>query len=545
MRPFRPGSGSTAGIAAILAAALTGCGSGDARDAPPAEPAEPTPGGTCVVGVFSDYDSLNELVSTDANATDVMESVLYMPLLQWSADIRLEGRLAKSWEFSDDRRTLTMQLRDDVRWHDGVPTTADDVKFTFDRFRDPALGWAQAGSLRRLETVEVLGPHEVRFRFAAAYANQLADLRQVIMPRHLLEEVPSADMESAPFNLHPVGNGPFRFVRWRRNQEIVFEANPDFADGRPHLDRLVIRVIPDQTAIETAFRAGEIDLVERMRYETVDAFRRDPAVQVCTYPDRGYQYVGWNSRLPFFDTADERLAMTLAIDRQGLLDALVFGEGEVTAHPVMSISPDYAADIPPHPYDPGRALELLAGQGWADHDGDGILDRDGRAFAFKLTTNLGNQLREDVLVILQDQLRRIGVAVTPEVREWSVFLDDLKAKRFEACHLAWQTDFVVDPYDILHCDAIDGKYNFTSFCDPAVDRLIDAGGSALTPEAARPIWHEYQETLHRLQPYTILYEIRYSVGVRTRVRGVVIDARGMFDGVEGWWIAPHDQRNRA
>ncbi|HMB68593.1 MAG TPA: ABC transporter substrate-binding protein, partial [bacterium] len=364
MRRARPGRGAAALLAAALTAGGTGCGPGDAHDASTAaDPAEPTPGGTCIVGMFSDYDSLNEFVSTDANATDLMESVLYMPLLRWNADIELEGRLATSWELSEDRRTVTFRLRDDVRWHDGVPTTADDVKFTFDRFRDPALGWAQVGSLRRLESVEAPGPYEVSFHFTEAYANQVSDLRQVIMPKHLLEGVPSAEMESAPFNLKPVGNGPFRFVRWRRDQEIVFEANPDFADGRPHLDRLVIRVIPDQTAIETAFRAGEIDMIERMRYETVEAFRRDPAVQVCTYPNRGYQYVGWNTLLPFFDTPEERRALTMAIDRQGLLDALVFGEGQVTAHPVMSMSPDYAHDIPPYPYDPDRARELLAGQG--------------------------------------------------------------------------------------------------------------------------------------------------------------------------------------
>jgi len=125
-----------------------------------------------------------------------------------------------------------------------------------------------------------------------------------------------------------------------------------------------------------------------------------------------------------------------------------------------------------------------------------------------------------------------------------VFLDDLKAKRFEACHLAWQTDFTIDPYDVFHCEAVDGKYNFTSFCDPEVDRLIEAGSSARTRADATPIWHDYQALVHRLQPYTILYEINYSVGVRQRVRGVAIDARGMFDGVEDWWIAPRDRRNR-
>jgi peptide/nickel transport system substrate-binding protein len=472
-----------------------------------------------------------------------MESMLYMPLLRWNARLELEGRLARSWEFSEDRRTITMQLRDDVRWHDGTPTTADDVKFSFDRFVDPELAYSDAGSLRHLESVEVLGPYEIRFRFARAYADELAHLRKVIMPMHLLQGVPSLEMESADFNRNPVGNGPFRFGRWKRDQEIVFEANEDFADGRPMLDRIVFRVIPDQTAVETAFRAGEIDVVERLRFESVADFRENPEFRVYPYQQRGYQYLGWNTLHAPFDDPDVRLAMTLAIDRQRILDALVFGEGKVTAHPIMSLSPFYAADLAPHPYDPERARQLLAGAGWIDTDGDGWRDKDGAKFEFTLTTNLGNQFREDALVVIQDDLRKVGVAVVPQVREWSVFLDDLKGKRFEACHLAWDTDFVIDPYDLFHSGAIDGKYNFTSFAHPRTDQLIEAGVLAPTAEEAKSIWHEYQAVLHEQQPYTILYELVYSVGMTAGVRGVVIDVRGMLDGVEDWWIAPTDRRH--
>jgi peptide/nickel transport system substrate-binding protein len=531
---------------AVLWAAATsaaGCGGGGAaREALP-EPEAPTPGGTCVIGIFSDYDGLNEFVSTDANATDCMESMLYVPLLRWNARLELEGRLARSWEFSEDRRTITMQLRDDVRWHDGAPTTAEDVKFSFDRFVDPELAYSDAGSLRHLESVEVLGPYEIRFRFARAYADQLAHLRKVIMPKHLLQGVPSLEMESADFNRNPVGNGPFRFVRWKRDQEIVFEANEDFADGRPMLDRIVFRVIPDQTAVETAFRAGEIDVVERLRFESVADFRENPEFRVYPYPQRGYQYLGWNTLHAPFDDPNVRLAMTLAIDRQRILDALVFGEGKVTAHPIMSLSPFYAADIAPHPYDPERARQLLARAGWIDTDGDGWRDKGGAKFEFTLTTNLGNQFREDALVVIQDDLRKVGVALVPQVREWSVFLDDLKSKRFEACHLAWETDFVIDPYDLFHSGAIDGKYNFTSFAHPRTDQLIEAGVLAPTAEEAKSIWHEYQAVLHEQQPYTILYELVYSVGMSAGVRGAVIDVRGMLDGVEDWWIAPADRRH--
>jgi len=527
-------------LAATLA--LAGCGGGPAAEGENEAALEPVAGGTCVVGLFSDYDSLNEFVSTDANATDVMENLLYMPLLRWNADIELEGRLAKSWEFSDDGRDVTMELRDDIRWHDGVPTTADDVAFSFERFRDPALGYPDQGALRYLESVEVLGLHRVRFHFTQPYADQLAHLRKVIMPKHLLEGTPSAEMESAPFNRNPVGNGPFKFVRWRQQQEVVLEANEDFPDGRPRLDRIVIRTIPDQTAIETALRSGQVDVVDRLRYETIDSFRRDSAFQVLGYEQRGYQFVGWNLRDPLFADERVRLAMTLAINRQRILDALVFGEGKVTANPVMSLSPFYADDIDPHPYAPDSAKALLAEVGWSDTNGDGVLDKDGKPFEFTLVTNLGNQLREDTLVMIQDDLKRVGVTVVPEVREWSIFLDEVTHKRFQAFHMAWQTDFIVNPYDTFHSDAIEGKYNICSYSNPRVDALIDEGLLQRTREAAMPIWHEYQEILHREQPYTILFELRYSVGASKRIRGMEIDARGTFVNAEEWWIALKDRK---
>ncbi len=279
------------GFVPALLLALAGCGGpGDAE--PVVETSDPAAGGTAVLGFFSDFDGLNEFVSTDANATAVMEYMLYVPLLRWSEELEIEGRLATSWEFSEDRREVTMQLRDDVQWHDGVPTTAEDVEFTFEMFMTPELAYPDQGSLRYLESVEALGPHEVSFRFSRAYADQLAHLRKVILPKHLLGHIPAAEMEAADFNRAPVGNGPFRFVRWKQQQEIVFEANPDFFDGRPNVDRVVIRVVPDQTALETALRSGQVDLVERLRYEAVGTLRDDPDVQVFTYPQRGYQFLG-------------------------------------------------------------------------------------------------------------------------------------------------------------------------------------------------------------------------------------------------------------
>ncbi len=522
-------------VGLVALSVLYGCAAREST--PEAAPLDvPVSGGTCVIGIFGDFDAFNEFVSTDAPATAVMERMLYMPLFRWAKDLTIEGRLAKSWERSAGGKEVVVHLRDDVRWHDGVPTTAHDVKFTFDTMKNPKLGYPDRGSLIYLESTEVIDDTTVRFRFSRAYLDQLPHLRRVILPKHLLERVPLDRMESAEFNHAPVGNGPFRFVRWKRDQEIVFEANPDFADGRPNLDRVVFRVVPDQTAIETGFKSGEIDFVDRLRFSEVAPLRRDPRFQVFTYGQRGYQYVGWNFREPLFADARVRRAMTLAIDRKRIVDALAFGEGKVTAHPVMSLSPYYASDIPPLPYDPVGAKALLAAAGWTDSDGDGVLDRSGKRFEFTLVTNLGNQMREDALVMIQDDLQKIGVIVKPQVREWTVFLEEVKGKRFQAYHMGWETDFILAPYDLFHSEAIEGKFNTVSYSSPRVDALIDRGTSALTLDEAAPIWHEMQAVLHEDQPYTILYELAYSVGAARRLRGVEVDVRSWLLNVEDWWI---------
>ena len=530
----RAGAGILAVSLAALGLAAGGCDRGAGEPRGPGASAGDGRGGTVIIGIFGDFDGFNEFTSTDANATEVMERMLYMPLLQWGKDLRIEGRLAKTWDTSEDGKTITMHLRTDIKWHDGVPTTSADVVFSFDRFRDPALGYPDVGSMRQIESVTAPDDSTVVFVFKRAYLDQLPNLRHVVMPKHLLEDIPSDRMESAPFNRNPVGNGPFRFVRWKQAEEVVFEANPDFPDGRPPLDRVVFRVIPDQTAIETAFLAGEVDVLERIRLEHVAKFRKDPRIRVYTYPGRGYQFIGWNLKNPLFADARVRRAMTFGIDRQRIVDALVFGEGTVTAHPVMSQSPYYAKDIPPRPHDPDEARRLLAEAGWRDTDGDGVLDKDGRKFEFELVSNLGNQLREDTLVLIQDDLAKIGVGVIPRMREWNVFLDEVQAKKFDAYHMAWVTDFVLSPYDVFHTDAIDGKYNSGSYSNPRADELIDRGLLARTPGEALPIWHEFQEILHEDQPYTILFELNYSLGATPDVRGIEVDSRGWLLTVERW-----------
>jgi len=530
-------------LAGCLLTLLTlACGGGDGGFGSSGDASGATRGGTLIIGQISEPDALNDFVSTDASATEIMENLLYLPLTRYDRNLEIVPCLASSWEFSSDHRRLTFHLRRDVRWSDGVPTTAHDVAYCYRMWTDPELAWANRSMLDLVDSVRVVDDYTVTFFFQIAYADQLSDLQQIIQPRHLLEETPALQMRSSSFNRRPVGNGPFVLEKWVSNQVLEFRANDDYYAGRPYLDRIIFRIIPDQTALLTNLEIGEIDMMEAVPPKDYDRISRNDRLQVWVYPYRGYVYLGWNLRHPLFASRRVRQALTMAIDRREIVDGLWYGMGQICTGPVAPhIGWAYHTGIEPYPYDPGRAREILTAEGWADHDGDGWLDKDGRRFQFELKTNLGNQIREDVAVMVQRDLAEVGIKVLPRVIEWTVFIDQTESKDFDAFILAWQTGFTVNPTDIFHSRAIDGKYNMGSYSNPEADRLMDQGRRCLDRQQAGEIWRRFQEIIHQDQPYTFLYVPPRINAIDRRFRNVQMDIRGALLDIERWWV-PESER---
>ncbi|MFC1683789.1 peptide-binding protein, partial [Candidatus Zixiibacteriota bacterium] len=500
-------------------------------------------GGTLVIGQISEPDALSDFVSTDAQATSIMENLLFLPLTRYNQDLEIIPCLAESWEFSADRRELTFHLRRDVTWSDGVPTTAHDVTYSYRMWIDPELAWANRSMLDLVDSASVVDDFTVTFFFQTGYADQLSDLQQLIHPKHILEKTPALQMRSSPFNRQPVGNGPFRLEKWVSNQSLEFSANNAYYAGRPHLDRIIFRIIPDQTALLTNLEIGEIDMMEAIPPKDYDRISSNPRLLVWTYPYRGYVYLGWNLLNPLFENPKVRQALTMAIDRQKIVDGLWYGMGQICTGPVAPhISWAYHADIEPYPYDPESARRILAQEGWIDRDGDGWLDRDGRRFRFELKTNLGNQIREDIAVMVQRDLASVGIEVVPRVIEWTVFIDQTENKGFDAFILAWQTGFTVNPTDIFHSRAVDGKYNMGSYSSPEADRLMDEGRRCVDRQRAGEIWRRFQEVIHRDQPYTFLYVPPRINAIHKRFRGVHMDIRGELINIAEWWVPEGDRK---
>lgn len=519
-------------------------GPGEPAGEPPATQEAPADGGTAVVAETSDFDAFNELVSTDYDTNQVMNDMLFMTLVDLDEDLNFTPSLADSFWIGEDGLSVTFRIRDGVTWHDGAPVTADDVIWTYEMMANEEVAYANRQYVQYVRSADRLDERTVRFNFTQVHSDPLFDFVDWSpMPEHLLGELTPAELRNAPFNRNPVGNGPFRFVSWSANQEAVFEANEDFVLGRPHLDRVVFRVIPEQTTQLTELLTGGIDFMRAVPPAEMGRVEESQQVGTIVYPARSYTYLAWNTRNPLFEDANVRRALTMAIDRQQIVDALLYGYGQIAVSDVMPFQWEFDAGLEPWPYDPERAKEVLAEAGWEDHDGDGVIDKDGRPFRFVLETNQGNDLREDIIVIAQSNLEKVGIDVQPRLTEWNSLIDRLKRKDFEATVSGWSVDFKFDPTEVMSCEAIEAKYNYSSFCDPRADSLMQQALTTLDREAAKPLWDRYQRIIHDGQPYTFLYYLEERIGANRRLRGVEADARGHLVSVAEWWI-PEQERFR-
>ncbi len=510
-------------------------------------------GGTVVVGATAELDGgMMGLTTSDYNAHQHQVFLNLMTLVRYDDRLEPEPYLADSWEWSGDGTELTFHLRDDVYWHDGTPTTAPDVEFTYLRATDPATTFANPTYFEAYEGVEVLDDFTVRFH-VRPHAQPLDTWRAVpIMPAHLLSEVPAEELRDHPYGtVCPVGNGPFRFSSHRPSESWTFAANPAFPQalgGRPSVDRYVYRIVPDPSTLLTELLNEDVDVYVSMRPDQAGTIETSGRARLLNFPARDYTFIAWNSSRPAFADPALRRALTMALDRQGMVDGLLGGRGAVANSGVPPVhwafDPDNASALP---YDPARAAGMLSSLGWEDRDGDGVReDAEGQRLSFALKFNPESELRQTLAELSQAQFASVGVEAIPTGVEFSQFLRDILGsdRNYDAFLLTYSTDFRVDDRDLFHSGSSDAGYAWSRTRNPGIDRLIDTLQTIVDQEEALPVWREYQAAVLEEQPFSYLFYPDRIVGLSARVQDVTMDARGEWVAVRDWTI-PRDRRKYA
>ena len=441
----------------------------------------------------ADLQSINPLLTQHPLARQVQRYVLLTTLVRYDSALVAQPYLASRWRWSDDRRTLTFTMQPGVRWHDGVPTTARDAAWTLERARAPATGYPRLAELGEIETVTAADDSTLALRFAKPQARMpdvLTDL--AILPAHLLDTVAPDRLRRAAWNERPVGNGPFRFVAHEPNRRWVFVADSAFPaalGGPPRLDRFIVVVVDEPTTKLAALTSGELDFAG-IQPAHAAFVRRDPWLEVRTFPLLMTYGIVFNARRPPFDELAARRRVSAAIDRQEIVDGYLYGFGTAATGPVPPGVPGYlpvpAPETPPRP-------------------------RVGERRRFELLTVGSGEAALEQMV--QARLAAAGFEVTIRQLELSIYLDRVygPARDFDAAVLG-----IAGDVGLGYLATLAGAAGLEAPGDPAASQRFFADST----------------------PVAFLYHASGLQGANRRVKGVEMDLRGELPTVQRWWIAP-------
>ena len=504
---------------------------------------EPDYGGRIVMGSIGEPSNLIPYLASDSASQEVA-ALLYTAPLEYDKDWNIVKLAAESWEVEEDGTFMRFKLREGLKWQDGAPLTADDVTFTYKLMVNPSTPTAYAADFLNIAEYKQTGPLSFEVRYDAPYARSAITWMHPILPKHILE---GQNIASTPFARNPVGAGPFKLKSWETGSRVVLEANDLYFKGRPYIDEVVYRIIPDLTTIFLEAKAGKIDflgLTPQQYLRQTSGPDWDKNWKKYKYLAPGYTFLGFNLTSPLF--ADERVrqALSYAVNRESVIKGALMGMGEPTIGPYKPGTWVYNTAITPYAYDPERAKALLAEAGWTPGEDGVLVNPDGRRFSFTILVNQGNEERVKVATIIQREFQAVGVECSIRTVEWAAFLKEFVNKgNYDALILAWNILDDPDIFDVWHSSAIsENGLNFVHYANSEVDALLEKARITVDRAERKVLYDRFQEILHKEQPYLFLY-VPYSLPmVQARFRGIEPAPAGITYNFDRWWVPKALQR---
>lgn len=492
---------------------------------------------TVVYASGADLESGNPLVTVHPLSRQVQRYLLFVTLARYDSALSPAPYAARRWEWSRDRRSLTMHLVSGLSWQDGQATTARDVVFTIDAARDPATGYPRAADLATVESSSAPDDSTVTLRFdRPQFAFPLVLCELPILPEHLLASVPRREMRRAPFNFAPVGNGPFRFVERRAGDHWTFARNRSFPaalGGPPALDAIVIVVVDEATTKFAGLASGDLD-VAGISPSVASLVRRDPALRIVVYPVLFSVGLVLNSHRPPFDDVRVRRAVDLSIDRERIVRAALAGYGTPASGPVPPDNPLARRDRPTQ--DTARADSLFEAAGWRRKHG-GMRSRAGRPLDVDLlTVGSGDNALEQ---LVQADLAARGMHVAIRQVELGRFLGEARSpmKAFDMLVAGVPGDLSLSYVGAMFDGRqAGGALDYGNYHTPVLDSLFVRVRDAHSADATKDAWRALQEQLSRDVPVAWIYHSRGLQGISARLAHVQMDLRGELATVASWRI---------
>ena len=520
-------------------------------------------GNRIIIGIDSDVDVINPMYAFSLNEGNLIDLLFMKPAIEtWNeskGEIEFEPMLAEKWEWSEDKNSVRLYLRDGIFWSDAVPITLDDVIFTFEIYSNPAAETRFYGQFENFYTVDglhididktfnLVSPNCLEINFKEGSNPSLLDINLEIIPKHIWSKYKIEELQQVKTNFEPVTSGPFKLCKWERESIIsLCIDSSSFLFNPENVSEIVFKIIPDYKSRIIQLKTGAIDILSNIKSEDVDELNLISDLKVSTLRGRDYDYIGWNHIDPdeyqnskvkpnkFFSDPETRIALSHAINRKEIVQSYLGGFGELCKGPVSPMFKSYFdTDLPFYDYNPSTAKEILEKNGWDDKDGDGILEKDNNEFRFDLYIASGNPQRTYVANLVKNNLRAVGIEANIQSLEMGAFVEKLMKRDFDAWIAGWTIPIPITLNPYWNSDPDIGFLNFSSYKDEEKDLILDSLQHRLTDSDKIRLYKKLQNIFYDDEPVTFLYWIDSIITYNKRITKIKLSMLGLVNNAWEW-----------
>ena len=479
---------------------------------------------TLNLSISSSPSRLNPILANDTASSKITDW-LFNGLFKYDKDGKSIEDLALSHTFETDTK-LIINLRKNVKWHDGKKFTSKDVVFTYNTILDPKVFNSIKSNYKEVKSVKALDDYTIEITYKKAYFKALEIWMVGILPYHLLKD--EKNLMTSSFNKNPIGTGPYTLESFKVGQDIKLKANDTYFEGKPKIDELLYKFIPDTNTSFLFLKQKKLDLSSLTPLQIDRQIDNDfkKSFEIIESQSFSYSYVGLNLKNEKFKDIRIRRALSLAINRQELVDILFFGHGKICNGPFLPGSFAYDEKTKVVQQNIKEAKKLLKELGYNKNN----------PFSFELVTNTGNDTRINAAQILQYQLSKVGINMNIRVMEWQAYLNTVVHPRnYEAILLGWSLSLMPDAYPLWHSSSDKtGRFNLVGYSNKEVDKLIEQGSTTVNKDELSKIYKSIFKKITDDIPYLFLYIPNSITVINNKIKNIEPAFTGITHNQKDW-----------
>ncbi|HZJ99246.1 MAG TPA: peptide ABC transporter substrate-binding protein [Tissierellaceae bacterium] len=527
---------------------------------------EPQEGGQVIVPL-TNFNTLNPLLTSNSSYYH-FSKLIFEGLFDFDSDLDVAPKLAEKYFFFNDDKTISVELKSGVKWHDGTPFTTEDVAFTIDAIkyanREGTYGNILESNLginpinfNSIINTRIIDERIIEISFDRAYLNNLEVLTFPIIPKHVFEDNSTRNSLINALNTEeyiPLGTGPYKFENYEKHKYVTLTKYDEYWDGSPNINEIIGKVLDDEELILTSFETGQIDFATTIGVDW-DKYRQYDNIEVLEYVSNNYEFLGFNfnNELMSGERGQAiRKAIYYGINRQDIIHKVYLGHGtqiDVPLHPDFYLLSSHAYS---YGYNSEMALKILNSAGFMDRDGDGILeDEEGNRLSLRLATNANNNSRRLVGDLIKDYLQDIGIEIildydTQYVREydetedniiWEQFNNKINNGNYDIVLLGWQSSVIPNLYPIFHSSMIGLGSNFINYNNEEMDQILMDTLIDKSREEKLDSYEKLQKYIVEDVPYISLYFENIGLLVDSKIHGDLNPTfYNIYNGIENCYI---------